>query len=171
MSIDLTGLAAEGGGWQRQNACCKSVFILRHYTCSTRHKMFLPHTTPNSNRHVFVCMCCCRAASTLLRLRQEVEASSRPAELMLHAGDLAYAGGKPEIWDSFIEGLQPFAGSVPYMVGVGNWEVSVSVSVVVVCAGVAWQQQTACLLLWADMSRHASVCAFGAQRRQNSTWD
>jgi len=52
-----------------------------------------------------------------------VEASHNPAELILHVGDLSYADGNPHIWDSFLEGLQPFAASVPYMVAVGNHEV------------------------------------------------
>lgn len=42
---------------------------------------------------------------------------------MLHVGDLSYANGHPEIWDSFLEGLQPFAARIPYMVAVGNHEV------------------------------------------------
>lgn len=63
-----------------------------------------------------------RAASTLLRLRQEVEASHNPAELMLHVGDLSYANGDPDIWDSFLEGID-FAARLPYMVAVGNHEV------------------------------------------------
>jgi hypothetical protein len=42
---------------------------------------------------------------------------------MLHVGDLSYANGNPEIWDSFIEGLQPFAARLPYMIAVGNHEV------------------------------------------------
>jgi hypothetical protein len=64
-----------------------------------------------------------RAASTLLRLRREAEASRNPAELMLHVGDLSYANGNPNIWDSFIEGLMPFAARLPYMIAVGNHEV------------------------------------------------
>ena len=42
---------------------------------------------------------------------------------MLHVGDLSYANGDPDIWESFLEGL-PFAARVPYMVAVGNHEVS-----------------------------------------------
>jgi hypothetical protein len=59
------------------------------------------------------------AASTLLRLQAEAEASHNPAELMLHVGDLAYGDGNPEVWDSFLQGLSPFAGRVPYMIAVG----------------------------------------------------
>lgn len=62
------------------------------------------------------------AASTLLRLQAEAEASHNPAELMLHVGDLAYGDGNPEVWDSFLQGLSPFAGRVPYMIAVGNHE-------------------------------------------------
>ena len=65
----------------------------------------------------------CSARFTLLRLRQEVEARSDPAALILHVGDLSYANGDPDIWDSFFDGLEPFAASVPYMVAVGNHEV------------------------------------------------
>lgn len=76
-----------------------------------RHQYTAPHVV------------CCSAAITLLRLRREVEASHNPAELILHVGDLSYADGNPHIWNSFFEGLQPFAASVPYMVAVGNHEV------------------------------------------------
>lgn len=67
--------------------------------------------------------CCCSAASTLLRLRREAEASHNPAELMLHVGDISYGDGNPGVWDSFFDGLGPFAARVPYMVAVGNHEV------------------------------------------------
>lgn len=62
---------------------------------------------------------CRSAASTLLRLQVEAEASHNPAELMLHVGDLSYGDGDPEVWDSFLESLSPFAGRVPYMIAVG----------------------------------------------------
>eukprot|EP00882_Tetradesmus_deserticola_P014556 GHRQ01015483.1.p1 GENE.GHRQ01015483.1~~GHRQ01015483.1.p1 ORF type:complete len:299 (+),score=58.14 GHRQ01015483.1:521-1417(+) len=62
------------------------------------------------------------AADTLLRLEQEVDAEQNPASLILHIGDISYANGDPEIWDSFMDGIQPVASRVPYMVAIGNHE-------------------------------------------------
>lgn len=42
------------------------------------------------------------------------------AELILHIGDISYANGKEEIWDSFMDSIEPFAKKIPYLVGVGN---------------------------------------------------
>jgi hypothetical protein len=39
---------------------------------------------------------------------------------VLHVGDLSYANGDPAIWHSFLDGLQPIAAGVPYMVATGN---------------------------------------------------
>lgn len=57
-----------------------------------------------------------------MRLEQEVDAERDPASLILHIGDISYANGDPEIWDSFMDGIQPVASRVPYMVGIGNHE-------------------------------------------------
>ncbi len=43
---------------------------------------------------------------------------------MLHVGDISYANGDPDIWDSFMDGIEPVASRVPYMVAIGNHEVS-----------------------------------------------
>jgi hypothetical protein len=57
-----------------------------------------------------------------MRIQQEVDAQQDPASLILHVGDISYANGKPEIWDSFMDGIQPIASRVPYMVAIGNHE-------------------------------------------------
>ncbi|WIA30488.1 hypothetical protein OEZ86_000572 [Tetradesmus obliquus] len=62
------------------------------------------------------------AADTLARLQQEVDAEEDPASLILHVGDISYANGDPDIWDSFMDGIQPIASRVPYMVAIGNHE-------------------------------------------------
>ncbi|KXZ48140.1 hypothetical protein GPECTOR_30g236 [Gonium pectorale] len=50
------------------------------------------------------------------------EADSRPVDLVLHIGDLAYADGKYKVWDSFMAQIEPLASRLPYMVGIGNHE-------------------------------------------------
>jgi hypothetical protein len=62
------------------------------------------------------------AADTLRRLEQEVDAEQDAASLVLHVGDISYANGDPDIWDSFMDGIQPIASRVPYMVAIGNHE-------------------------------------------------
>eukprot|EP00775_Hariotina_reticulata_P005096 gene5096-5337_t len=62
------------------------------------------------------------AASTLLRLHQEVDSHKNPSDLILHVGDISYADGDPDIWDSFMDSLEPIASRVPYMVAIGNHE-------------------------------------------------
>eukprot|EP01026_Neomeris_dumetosa_P016246 TRINITY_DN1616_c0_g1_i3.p1 TRINITY_DN1616_c0_g1~~TRINITY_DN1616_c0_g1_i3.p1 ORF type:complete len:367 (-),score=35.26 TRINITY_DN1616_c0_g1_i3:342-1418(-) len=42
--------------------------------------------------------------------------------LILHAGDLSYANGDPNAWDSFMDLIEPVASHVPYMVAIGNHE-------------------------------------------------
>lgn len=64
----------------------------------------------------------CSAASTILRLQEEVDAPSNPSDLILHVGDLSYANGDPEIWDTFMDSIEPVASRVPYMVAIGNHE-------------------------------------------------
>jgi hypothetical protein len=65
----------------------------------------------------------CRAASTLLRLHQEVNSHRYSSAFILHVGDISYADGDPEIWDSFMDSIEPIASRVPYMVAIGNHEV------------------------------------------------
>jgi len=42
--------------------------------------------------------------------------------LLLHAGDLAYAGGDQRIWDRWFRMIEPLAATVPYMPAPGNHE-------------------------------------------------
>ncbi|KAL4448559.1 hypothetical protein ABPG75_005778 [Micractinium tetrahymenae] len=44
------------------------------------------------------------------------------AELVLHIGDISYANGDEEIWDTFMDSIEPIARHIPYMVGTGNHE-------------------------------------------------
>jgi hypothetical protein len=126
------------------NTCIQTPEHLRHplsyYETDHDHAACQPVLFPILAAH--------RAASTLLRLRQEVEASHNPAELMLHVGDLSYANGDPDIWDSFLEGID-FAARLPYMVAVGNHEVGdpcVAIwqprrIVLLICVSVTWAVQ------------------------------
>ncbi len=41
---------------------------------------------------------------------------------VLDAGDLAYAGGNPAVWDSWFQQIQPLASETPYMPTIGNHE-------------------------------------------------
>ena len=41
------------------------------------------------------------------------------ADMVLHVGDVSYANGDPAIWDSFMDGIEPIASRVPYMIAVG----------------------------------------------------
>ncbi|KAI8467130.1 MAG: Metallo-dependent phosphatase-like protein [Monoraphidium minutum] len=60
------------------------------------------------------------AAPTLERLLREDLPSG--LDLALHVGDVSYADGVPEIWDAFMDSIEPLAARVPYMVQVGNHE-------------------------------------------------
>ncbi|KAG2445750.1 hypothetical protein HXX76_000356 [Chlamydomonas incerta] len=60
------------------------------------------------------------AARTVDAIGQEL--FRRPADLILHIGDLAYADGKYKVWDSFMAAIEPLAAARPYMVGIGNHE-------------------------------------------------
>ena len=44
------------------------------------------------------------------------------AELVLHIGDISYANGDPDIWNTFMEYIEPYAAAAPYMLGIGNHE-------------------------------------------------
>ncbi|PSC73373.1 inactive purple acid phosphatase 2 [Micractinium conductrix] len=59
------------------------------------------------------------APRTVELLQKEHQAG---AELVLHIGDISYANGVEEIWDTFMESIEPFARHIPYMVGAGNHE-------------------------------------------------
>ncbi|KAK9868893.1 hypothetical protein WJX84_002861 [Apatococcus fuscideae] len=43
-------------------------------------------------------------------------------ELAFHQGDIAYADGDPRVWNTFMDGIEPYASRVPYMVSIGNHE-------------------------------------------------
>lgn len=59
------------------------------------------------------------AADTQREVRRAVE---NGAELVLHVGDISYADGRLEVWETFMESISPYASRVPYMVAVGNHE-------------------------------------------------
>eukprot|EP00012_Vannella_robusta_P003642 CAMPEP_0206183734 /NCGR_PEP_ID=MMETSP0166-20121206/808_1 /ASSEMBLY_ACC=CAM_ASM_000260 /TAXON_ID=95228 /ORGANISM="Vannella robusta, Strain DIVA3 518/3/11/1/6" /LENGTH=240 /DNA_ID=CAMNT_0053598633 /DNA_START=110 /DNA_END=829 /DNA_ORIENTATION=- len=42
--------------------------------------------------------------------------------LVLHLGDIAYAGGDQSIWDSWMRNISPIAATIPYMAIEGNHE-------------------------------------------------
>jgi len=44
------------------------------------------------------------------------------SEMIFHMGDIAYAEGKSHIWDRFFELIEPYASTMPYMIGAGNHE-------------------------------------------------
>lgn len=37
-------------------------------------------------------------------------------DLIIHAGDISYAGGDQSIWDSWMRNIAPTASNIPYMV-------------------------------------------------------
>ena len=41
-------------------------------------------------------------------------------DMIFHIGDISYADGSTAIWNDFMDAIQTFASSVPYMVGIGN---------------------------------------------------
>jgi hypothetical protein len=57
-----------------------------------------------------------RAAATAKYVRRDVAAG---ADMVLHVGDIAYANGRSDVWDSFMDAIEPAASRVPYMVAVG----------------------------------------------------
>lgn len=59
------------------------------------------------------------AAATAKYVHRDVMAG---ADMVLHVGDIAYANGRENVWDSFMEAIEPVASRVPYMVAVGNHE-------------------------------------------------
>jgi len=58
------------------------------------------------------------SAATLRTLSREVD----DLDLILHVGDISYANGDPDIWDSFMDSIEPIASCTPYMIAVGNHE-------------------------------------------------
>ena len=44
------------------------------------------------------------------------------AELVLHVGDISYANGDPDIWNMFMDYIEPYSAAAPYMLGIGNHE-------------------------------------------------
>lgn len=43
-------------------------------------------------------------------------------DVVLHVGDISYANGDPEIWDTFMDYIEPYSSRAPYMIGIGNHE-------------------------------------------------
>ncbi len=48
-------------------------------------------------------------------------------DLVLHVGDISYANGNPDIWDTFMHTIEPIAAHIPYMVRPGSELVLVGV--------------------------------------------
>ena len=44
--------------------------------------------------------------------------------MVLHVGDISYANGDGEVWDSFMAAIEPASKRVPYMVAVGACRLS-----------------------------------------------
>lgn len=61
---------------------------------------------------------CPGSAGTIESLIEEVG----DVDLVFHDGDISYADGHAEIWDDFMEAIQPISSAVPYVVTVGNHE-------------------------------------------------
>ncbi|KAK9842562.1 hypothetical protein WJX81_006229 [Elliptochloris bilobata] len=59
------------------------------------------------------------ARTTSQRVADEVRDG---AELVLHIGDISYSNGDPDIWDTFMDYIEPYASTAPYMLGIGNHE-------------------------------------------------
>ena len=43
-------------------------------------------------------------------------------DLVLHAGDVSYAGGEPRVWKAWFDLVEPVASSTPWLVALGNHE-------------------------------------------------
>ena len=56
------------------------------------------------------------------------------ADMVLHVGDISYANGDGDVWDSFMAAIEPASKHVPYMVVVGA---PLSLCLGVNCAAVA----------------------------------
>lgn len=76
-------------------------------------------SAPDAN-HLESCLRLARARTTSRRVADEVERGG--AELVLHIGDISYANGDPDIWDTFMDYIEPYAARAPYMLGIGNHE-------------------------------------------------
>lgn len=50
------------------------------------------------------------------------EIRSGSASLVIHAGDISYADGNHDIWDEFMDAIEPVASMAPYMIAIGNHE-------------------------------------------------
>lgn len=44
------------------------------------------------------------------------------ADIIIHMGDISYADGDSSLWDEFMDKIEPFASTIPYMICIGNHE-------------------------------------------------
>jgi len=49
-------------------------------------------------------------------------ASALPYSLVLHSGDLSYARGEGEVWERWMDMIEPLSSHAPYMISMGNHE-------------------------------------------------
>lgn len=63
---------------------------------------------------------CPGAAATQAALAAEVRRGG--ISLALHVGDLSYADGHYDRWNTWMEGIEPVSAKVPYMIAIGNHE-------------------------------------------------
>lgn len=61
-----------------------------------------------------------RGHFTSTRVQAEVEKGA--LDFILHVGDISYANGDPQVWDTFMDVIEPYASVVPYMIAIGNHE-------------------------------------------------
>ena len=54
--------------------------------------------------------------------RATAPASPHPYSLVLHSGDLSYARGEGEVWERWMDMIEPLSSHAPYMVSMGNHE-------------------------------------------------
>jgi len=46
-----------------------------------------------------------------------------PPSMVLHIGDISYARGFAYLWELFMQGIEPIASTIPWMISVGNHEI------------------------------------------------
>lgn len=59
---------------------------------------------------------CPGARGTILALGKD----THETDIIFHVGDISYADGKTLVWNDFMDAIESFACSVPYMIGIGN---------------------------------------------------
>jgi len=60
------------------------------------------------------------AQSTVANIAADLAATVSPFSFVLHNGDISYARGEDDVWDTWFDLLEPVMNSLPYQVTPGN---------------------------------------------------